>query len=138
MNAPAKSTMQVMLDAGLNGFGAQLLCESFLKSPLAAQVQSSAAPVNIFLPIRREDCPGWAGVEIGLFPVLSRDEATEQLDEKLARLKRYAQQLVASADRLGLALTIERRPLHPLAMGHTTTVVDVRPARVNGIYPAIK
>jgi len=30
---------------------------------------------------------------------------------------------------VGLVLTIERRPLLPLAMGHAETVVDVRPAR---------
>lgn len=130
MSAAAKSTMQVMLDAGLNAFGAQLLCESFLKSPLAARVLEDSAPLSIFLPIRREDCAGWAGVEVSLFPVASKAWPDEQLQEKLARFQRHAQQLVEFAERAGLVLTIERRPLQPLAMGHAETVVDVRPARV--------
>lgn len=123
MNAP-KSTMQVMLDASLNAFGAQLLCESFLKSPLAPQVQASSLPVNIFLPIHREDCAGWAGVEVSLFPVASRTP-DEELDEKCARFQRAALQMAELAARVGLVLTIERRA-HPLAPAEM--VVDVRPA----------
>jgi len=41
-----------------------------------------------------------------------------------------AAELAAFAAASGLVLTIERRPLLPLAMGHAETVVDVRPARV--------
>jgi hypothetical protein len=40
-----------------------------------------------------------------------------------------AQLLVDLADRRGLVLTIEQRPLTPLAMGHFETVVAVRQAR---------
>lgn len=42
---------------------------------------------------------------------------------------RAAAALIAEAQRLGLVLTIEQRPLKPLAMGHHETVVTVRPAR---------
>lgn len=38
-------------------------------------------------------------------------------------------ELVAAAERTGLVITIEQRPLQPLAMGHHETVVSVRPAR---------
>lgn len=40
-----------------------------------------------------------------------------------------AEQLVKRATQAGLVVTIERTPLKPLAMGHATSVVDVRPAR---------
>ena len=40
-----------------------------------------------------------------------------------------AQELVEMARAWGLVLTIEQRPLKPLAMGHHQTVVSVRPAR---------
>lgn len=40
-----------------------------------------------------------------------------------------AQALIAEAQRLGLVVTIEQRPLQPLAMGHHETVATVRPAR---------
>lgn len=41
-----------------------------------------------------------------------------------------AKALVSVAKQRGLVLTIEQRPLQPLAMGNYETVVDVRPARV--------
>lgn len=37
--------------------------------------------------------------------------------------------VVAAAERQGLVLTIEQRPLEPLRMGHYSTVVSIRPAR---------
>lgn len=40
-----------------------------------------------------------------------------------------ARALVARAGELGLVLTVEQRPLLPLAMGHYETVVSVREAR---------
>lgn len=40
-----------------------------------------------------------------------------------------ALELLAQADRRGLNVTIERRPLQPLAMGHTEAVVNVWPKR---------
>lgn len=42
---------------------------------------------------------------------------------------RAAQDLVAEAERQGLVLTIEQRPVVPLRMGRYETVVSVRPAR---------
>lgn len=44
-------------------------------------------------------------------------------------LEAMAQALVADARAYGMVLTIETRPLRPLAMGHHETVVEVRPAR---------
>lgn len=44
-------------------------------------------------------------------------------------VQRAANALIAEAARLGLVVTIEQRPLQPLAMGHHETVATVRPAR---------
>lgn len=44
-------------------------------------------------------------------------------------VQRAAEALIAEAKRLGLVVTIEQRPLQPLAMGHHETVATVRPAR---------
>jgi hypothetical protein len=38
-----------------------------------------------------------------------------------------AQQLVKLADSIGVVVTVEQKPLQPLAMGHYETVVSVRP-----------
>ena len=46
-----------------------------------------------------------------------------------AGVQRAAETLIAEATRLGLVVTIEQRPLQPLAMGHYETVASVRPAR---------
>ena len=40
-----------------------------------------------------------------------------------------AHRLIAEASRIGLVVTIEQRPLQPLAMGNHESVVSVRPAR---------
>ena len=40
-----------------------------------------------------------------------------------------AQQLVQHAQRAGLVVTIERRSLKPLAMGHQEYVIETRPVR---------
>lgn len=40
-----------------------------------------------------------------------------------------ALQLVQHAQRAGLVVTIERRSLRPLAMGHAEYVIETRPAR---------
>lgn len=40
-----------------------------------------------------------------------------------------AEQLIQHAQRAGLVVTIERRPLKPLAMGHAEYVIETRPAR---------
>lgn len=37
--------------------------------------------------------------------------------------------LLAEAERQGVVLTVEQRPLRPLAMGHFETVFELRPAR---------
>ena len=50
------------------------------------------------------------------------------LDDE-ASVLRSAAALIAEAERLGLVLTIEQRPLQPLAMGHHETVAAVRPKR---------
>jgi hypothetical protein len=60
--------------------------------------------------------------------------AREQRDEILAHLQgqsveELATYLVCVADVQGLVLTIEQRPLTPLAMGHYETVVSVREQR---------
>jgi hypothetical protein len=44
-------------------------------------------------------------------------------------VQRAAEALIAEAARLGLVVTIEQRPLQPLAMGHFETVAAVRPER---------
>lgn len=46
-----------------------------------------------------------------------------------------AKALVQDAESMGLVLTIEQRPLQPLAMGNTETVVSVRPARERAAPP---
>lgn len=46
-----------------------------------------------------------------------------------AYFQQAAQSLVAQAARFGVVVTIEQRPLLPLAMGHHETVVSTRPAR---------
>jgi hypothetical protein len=46
-----------------------------------------------------------------------------------AQLQAAAQRLVDRAWALGLVLTVEQRPLQPLAMGYHETVVSVREAR---------
>jgi len=51
-------------------------------------------------------------------------------DEVTAYVRTQAFELAEYAKSVGLVLTIERRPLLPLAMGHAETVVDMRPARV--------
>jgi|GEM_PF-4158952 len=48
-----------------------------------------------------------------------------------AGVQSAADALIAEAKRLGLVITIEQRPLQPLAMGHHETVAMVRPAREN-------
>ena len=51
-------------------------------------------------------------------------------DEVAIYVRTQAFELAEFAKSVGLVLTIERRPLLPLAMGHAETVVDMRPARV--------
>lgn len=46
-----------------------------------------------------------------------------------AGVQKAAEAPIAEATRLGLVVTIEQRPLQPLAMGNHETVASVRPAR---------
>ncbi|HEV7913021.1 MAG TPA: hypothetical protein VGP22_04595 [Albitalea sp.] len=65
----AVNLFQALSDARVNPFGAQLLAESLLKSPISAQLHERGKPLCFFLPIERGDCPGWAGVEFNLKPI---------------------------------------------------------------------
>ena len=65
--------MQALLTVGINGFGVQLVAESFLKSPVAQQTLERGEPIKFFMPIHRSDCAGWSGVEITLAAVPSPD-----------------------------------------------------------------
>lgn len=51
------------------------------------------------------------------------------LAQRLLRVKMLAEELAEFAEAAGIVLTIEQRPLQPLAMGHHETVVAVREAR---------
>jgi hypothetical protein len=44
----------------------------------------------------------------------------------------HANNLVAQAALLGVVLTVEQKPLLPLAMGHHETLVSIRPVRNGG------
>lgn len=67
------NVMQALINAGINGFGVQLVAESFLKSPLAQQALERGEPLRFFLPVQRGDCAGWSGVEITLAAVPAPD-----------------------------------------------------------------
>lgn len=54
--------MQELHQIGLNPFAVQLLAESMLKS--AYVQQRGTEPLTFEFPVRRGDCPGWAGVRI--------------------------------------------------------------------------
>ena len=57
---------QLLNDAGLNIFGAQLLAESLLRHPDARKIEFT-------LPMLRADCPGWSGVKFILEPVPNKN-----------------------------------------------------------------
>lgn len=52
---------------------------------------------------------------------------------KTENVRQFLQGLIDGATKDGYIITVEQRPLHPLAMGHYETVVDVRPARTNPV-----
>lgn len=63
------------------------------------------------------------------------------LDVRLAEiahgyLMTTARTLVDNARKAGFVVTIENKPLEPLAMGHYVPVVDIRPALVRDQPPA--
>lgn len=51
------------------------------------------------------------------------------MDTPATNLREVARELVRHAATVGLVLTIEQRPLQPLAQGHYETVVSVREVR---------
>lgn len=55
--------------------------------------------------------------------------ALDGIDWQASAIDTLARVLVDSARQAGYVLTIEQRPLQPLAMGNYETVVGVRPAR---------
>jgi hypothetical protein len=62
---------------------------------------------------------------------------TPSAKARMTEIMTMAQQLVARAQELNVDVTIELRPLKPLAMGHHVPVVDVRMARraINMVAP---
>jgi hypothetical protein len=57
------SIKQNLHDCGVNVFAIDLLCESYLKSPIIGVL---VKPLAFEYPIVREDCKKWAGVKITL------------------------------------------------------------------------
>lgn len=60
---------QTLLNAGLNIFGADLLCESLLRAPWVGELHKKGESLRFFFPVNRLDCAGWVGVAISLRPV---------------------------------------------------------------------
>jgi hypothetical protein len=54
---------QELLNCGINVFAIDLLCESYLKSPIVDVLEK---PLVFEYPIMRGDCKKWAGVKITL------------------------------------------------------------------------
>jgi hypothetical protein len=57
-----------------------------------------------------------------------RTEPLATINDELS-LRFWAGRLIARAHRIGLVVTIDRKPLRPLAMGHHVPVVEVWPVR---------
>jgi hypothetical protein len=53
----------------------------------------------------------------------------QPIDYALRDIKQDAEDLVRAAVMQGVVLTIEQKPLKPLAMGHYLPIIEVRPAR---------
>lgn len=78
-------------------------------------------------------CDALGSVVLGLCKVCGRAEAELEgpcpgSPEEIL-IREQAEGLVANAARLGVVVSIEQRPLRPLAMGNHETVVSVRSAR---------
>ena len=75
--------MQTLINAGINAFGAQLLAESYLKSPMAKYAMERGEPLKFFLPINRSDCARWSGVEISISAISAtgQDESKQPKGE---------------------------------------------------------
>lgn len=70
-------TMAGQVD-GINAFNVELFAESFLKSPLAKAMLGRGEPLKFFLPIRRNDCAEWGGVDITIAGVTNEHIAKMQ------------------------------------------------------------
>jgi hypothetical protein len=67
---------QLLLDTGINAFGLDLVCESFLRSLTALRVTEQLGGALYFeYPIHRTDCPGHVGVRVRLEPMPDESEA---------------------------------------------------------------
>lgn len=53
---------QELLNAGINAFGLDLVCESLLKR------EGPIPTLDFFFPVNRSDCEAWAGVQIKMEP----------------------------------------------------------------------
>lgn len=62
-------------------------------------------------------------------PLLGDDPMTEEA-VRMLEMKWALEALVKDAHDQGMVVTVEQVPLHPLAMGHYSTVVSVRKARL--------
>lgn len=56
------SVKQELLNAGINAFGLDLVCESLLKR------EGPIPTLDFFFPVDRSDCEAWAGVQIKMEP----------------------------------------------------------------------
>lgn len=61
-------------------------------------------------------------------PAAQPSQAPDHHEDNGTIIKRFGQ-LIAAAERAGLVVTLERRPLQPLAMGHAEYVFETRPVR---------
>lgn len=117
MTDKPNNIMQVLNDARLNPFGAVLLAESLLRSPVAEEMAERAARgevghVKFFMPINRGDCPGWAGVYITL-----QAQKTETAGEQLLRKVKTAAANALTSGGAGVMGDILRR-----AQGHPSVL----------------
>lgn len=60
---------------------------------------------------------------------LPSDHPSPAAADPVEEIRAKAQLLLADATLAGVVLTIEQRPLKPLAMGHYESIVSVRAAR---------
>lgn len=82
-------------------------------------------------PVDSDKCKAIAGIierRLWALPVAQPSQAPEHHEDNATVIKRFGQ-LIAAAERAGLVVTLERRPLQPLAMGHAEYVFETRPVR---------
>jgi|APLak6261669087_1056070.scaffolds.fasta_scaffold03447_2 NTP pyrophosphatase (non-canonical NTP hydrolase) len=73
------SIKQLMINSKINAFAADLLFESFLKSPIADAVFERGTPLNFAYPINRSDTPKWAGAQVTIMPIKRNPPDTTSL-----------------------------------------------------------